>query len=544
LPLRCSVRDRVEFRILGPLEVVEQGRPLKLGGSRQRALLALLLTRANEVVSTDRLIDELWGAQPPKTAANALQYHVSQLRKALAPHEAIVTQDPGYVIRVGPDELDLLRFERLVEEARRAAPELAAQRLREALDLWRGPALAGLAHESFAQAETPRLEELRLGALEQRFEADLALGRYAELVGEVQALVGEHPLRERLRAVLMQALYGSGRQVEALEIYRETRRLLVDQLGIEPSPALQELEQAILRHDPALTSQEAPAVPRQRAIMVFTTDAERLDDLLAIAEPLARRPARELILARLLRDDGELAGASAALSERRDALAQQGVASRIAAYTTGEPGADAVRLATEHDVDLILLDAAPGLLESGHPDQDLAIVLERAPCDVGVLSGAGEMATGPLVTPFGGVEHDWSAIEVAAWLAQSLGTTLRLLGTGANPAVERRDASRLLSRASMLVQQVVGIVAEPVLVRPGEGGVLEAARDARLLVVGLSDRWRTEGIGHARLAVARGVGVPTLFVRRGLRPSGVAPNETLTRFTWTLGSERILPPQV
>ena len=173
-------------------------------------------------------------------------------------------------------------------------------------------------------------------------------------------LVREHPLRERLRAVLMQALYGSGRQVEALEVYRETRRLLVDELGIEPSPALQELEQAILRQDPALTSQEAPAAPRQRAIMVVATDPERLDDLLAIAEPLARRPARELILARLLRDDGELVAASAALSERRDALAQQGVASRIATYTTGEPGTDAVRLATEHEVDLILLDAAIG----------------------------------------------------------------------------------------------------------------------------------------------------------------------------------------
>jgi DNA-binding SARP family transcriptional activator len=533
----------VEFRILGPLEVVEQGRALPLGGARQRTLLALLLTRANEVVSADRLIDELWGAQPPRTTANALQYHVSQLRKALAPREAIVTQEPGYVIRIGPDELDLLRFEMLVEEARQAAPELAARRLREALDLWRGPPLADLAHESFAQTEILRLEELRLGALEQRLDADLALGRFAELVGEVQVLVREHPLRERLRAALMQALYGSGRQVEALEIYRETRRLLVDELGIEPSPALQELEQAILRQDPALTSQEAPAAPRPPAIMVVATDTERLDDLLTIAEPLARRSARELILVRLLRDDGELAAASAALSERRDALAQQGVASRMAAYTTGEPGTDAVRLATEHDVDLILLDAAPGLLESGHPDQDLAVVLERAPCDVAVLVGGGEMAAGPIVTPFGGVEHDWSAIEIAAWLAQSLGTTLRLLGTEANPAVERRDASRLLSRASMLVQQVVGIVAEPVLVRPGEEGVLEAARDARLLVVGLSDRWRTEGIGAVRLAVAHSAGVPTLFVRRGLRPSGVAPSETLTRFTWTLASQRPEPSQ-
>jgi hypothetical protein len=243
-----------------------------------------------------------------------------------------------------------------------------------------------------------------------------------------------------------------------------------------------------------------------------------------------------------LRDDEELAAAGASLSKRRDALAQQGLASRVAAYTSSEAGADAVRLAAEYDVDVLLLDAAPGLLENGHPDEDLAVVLARAPCDVAVLVGSGELATGPIVTPFGGVEHDWSAIEVAAWLAQSLGTKLRLLGTRADPAGERRDASRLLSRASMLVQQVVGIVAEPVLVRPGDAGVLEGARDARLLVVGLSDRWRTEGIGHARLALAVGAQVPTLFVRRGLRPSGVAPSETMTRFTWTLASEPTLPP--
>lgn len=526
----------MEFRILGPLEIVDQGRTLPLGGARQRTLLALLLTRANEVVSVDRLIDELWGVRPPQGAANALQYHVSQLRKALAPSEAIVTQEPGYMIRVGPAELDLLHFERLVHEAQDAAPEHAAQRLREALELWRGPPLADLATESFAQIEIARLEELRLVVLERRLDADLALGRYAELVGEVQTLVRDHPLRERLRAVLMRALYGAGRQAEALGAYRETRRLLVNELGIEPSPELHGLEQAILRHDPALATRATLEVPRPRAIVVAATDPNRLDDLLAIAVPLARQPVRELILARLLPDDGELAAANAALAERRDALGLAGVASRVAAYTTDVPGLDAVRLATEHDVDLILLDAAPGLLERGLPDGDLAAVLERAPCDVGVLVG-GELAAGPVVTPFGGAEHDWAAIEVAAWLAQALGTTLRLLGTEANPAIERRDASRLLSRASMLVQQVVGIVTEPVLVRTGEAGVLEASRDAGLLVVGLSDRWRTEGIGQARLAVALGAVVPTLFVRRGLRPGGVAPSETMTRFTWTLGSE-------
>jgi DNA-binding SARP family transcriptional activator len=536
----------VEFRILGPLDVVEQGRALALGGPRQRSLLALLLTHANEVVSSDRLIDELWEGRPPGSAANALQYHVSQLRKTLAPSDAIVTREPGYLIRVGADELDLLRFEKLVTEAQTAPPEDAARALREALALWRGPALADLAQESFAQPEINRLEELRLAALERRLAADLALGRDAELVGELRELVREHPFREQLRAALMRALYASGRQAEALDVYRQTRELLVEELGIEPSPALQELEQAILRQDSSLATPDgvgappgaSPARPRQRAIMTVASEEDRLGGLLAIAEPLARQPARELILARLLRDESELAAANAALGERRRALAERGVSCRVAAYTTPEAGRDAALLAREHDVDLILVDAPSDLLERGRLGDDLTGILTGAPCDVGVLVDRGDPAAGPIVTPFGGAEHDWSAIEVAAWLAWSLGTTLRLLGTKADPAAGRRDASRLLARASMMVQQVVGIDTEPMLVPPGQGGVLEGSADARLLVIGLSERWQTEGVGDVRLAVAAGARVPTLFVRRGLRPSGLAPEGTHTRFTWTLGSQR------
>ena len=533
----------MEFRILGPLEVVEEGSPLALRGARQRALLALLLTRANEVVSTDRLIDELWGARTPGGAANALQYHVSRLRKLLGGADAIVTKEPGYLIRVGPDELDLLRFERLVEEGQRSSPETAARLLRDALALWRGPALADVAHESFAQAEILRLEELRLVALERRIYADLALGRDAELVAELEALIREHPLRERLRAQLMLALYRSGRQADALEVYRQTRRQLVDELGIEPSPALQELEQAILHQDPELSPRVDAAAPRQRAIMVVAGDEARLDSLLALAEPLARRPARELILALLLSEEDDLAAATKTLADRRRDLLERGASARVAAYITSELGNDAVRLASEHDVDLVLVAASTALLETGIPDQELDVILERTPCDVALLAGAGEGAEGPIVAPFAGVEHDWSAIEIAAWLAGALGTTLRLLGTEADPALGRRDASRLLARASLLVQQVVGIVTEPVLVPAGEQGVLEAAHDARVLVIGLSDRWRTEGIGRVRLAVAAEAQVPTLFVRRGLRPSGVAPNETLTRFTWTLASQQVESPE-
>jgi DNA-binding SARP family transcriptional activator len=525
----------MEFRILGPLEVVSGGRALALGGTKQRLLLVSLLLRAGEVVSVDRLIDALWGAAPPTEAANALQYHVSRLRKLLDDGDTVVTRDPGYALRLDGHELDLLRFEALVDEAEAAPPDQAARLLREALALWRGPPLADLAGEAAAEPDIRRLEELRLGALERRLDAELELGRHAQIVPELEALVAEHPLRERLAATLMRALYGSGRQVEALAVYRQARETLVDELGIEPGRALQELERSILRQDLAPASDGAAPMP-ERAILVVAVEERRLDELLALAEPLARRPVREVLLARLVAGDGELGRVSALLAERRVELIRRGVQARVAVYTSADPGSDAAQLATEQDVDLLLVDAPRELLAHGRPDEALADILDRAPCDVGMLAGGSFRDDGPVVTPFGGVEHDWSAIEVAAWLASSLGTTLRLVGTAADPASGRRDASRLLSRASLLVQRVVGIVTEPVLVQPGEDGVLAAATDAQILVLGLSDRWRTEGVGRARLAVAAGVDAPVLFVRRGLRPGGMAPPETMTRFTWTLSA--------
>jgi DNA-binding SARP family transcriptional activator len=245
----------MEFRILGPLEVWDGSREVSLGGPKPRALLAGLLLHPNEIVPADQLIDEFWGEDSPERAAAALRVNVSRLRKAL-PQDVLTTRSPGYVIRVGPDELDLHRFERLVDEGRsllaRGLAADASGRLRDALSLWRGPALADFAYESFAQAAIARLEEIRLAAVELRIDADLALGRHDELVVELEALVAEHPLRERLRRYLMTALYRSGRQAEALDAYQNARRALVDELGIEPSPALQELEKAILRQDPSL----------------------------------------------------------------------------------------------------------------------------------------------------------------------------------------------------------------------------------------------------------------------------------------------------
>ena len=531
----------MEFRILGPLEVVDEERPLALKGSRVRALLVLLLTSANQVVSADRLIDDLWGAQPPRDATNALQYHVSQLRKALAPGNLIETREPGYLIRLEPDQLDLLRFEQLVADAQSTSPQETARLLRDALALWRGPALADLAQESFAQAETRRLEELRLVAVERRIDADLALGRRTELVAELETLTRQHPYRETLRAQLMLALYGSGRQAEALAVYRETRQLLVDELGIEPGPAIQQLEQAILRQDAALNptgmALEDISPQARGSIIVSVGESDTLEELLAIAEPLAREPPSELIVARLLRSRDRLVAATAELAEIRRLLDERGVRARIAAYTTNEPGAEAVLLATQYDSSLLLLPLTNDLLESPDLPEELTAALEQAPCDVALLAEKpSKEATGPIVTPFGGADHDWSAIELAAWLARSLQTTLRLIGTEADDERGRRDASRLLARASLLVQQMVGIVTEPVLALAGTDGFLDAAANARLLVIGLSDRWRTDGIGRARAAVALTADSPTLFVRRGLRPGGIAPTETLTRFTWTLGS--------
>ena len=275
-----------EFSLLGPLSASLEGTPIALGGPKQRALLAILLLDANHVVSADRLIDALWGDSPPDTAKNTLQVYVSQLRKLL-PEGALETAPPGYRLAVESDALDLARFERLVEEGRAALAasdaSAAAETLAAALALWQGPPLQDLAFEEFAQAEVARLEELRIAALEDRIEADLALGRHGPLVGELEHLIVENPFRERLRAQLMLALYRSGRQAEALAVYQRTRRTLVDELGIEPGESLRQLEQAILAHDPSLDPPTA-ARPLQRVPVPPTPLLGRERELAELAE--------------------------------------------------------------------------------------------------------------------------------------------------------------------------------------------------------------------------------------------------------------------
>jgi DNA-binding SARP family transcriptional activator len=261
----------VEFGILGALEVRVGGAPVALGGPRERALLAVLLLNANELVPTDRLVDELWGEEPPRAAVKTVQVYVSRWRKVLGA-DAIVTSPAGYRLRVDPDRFDLLRFERLARAGREALTAgdaaTAGKRLGEALSLWRGAPLADFAYEPFAQAEVARLEEMRLVAVEDRIEADLRCGRAIELVGELRGLTARHPLRERLRRQLMLALYRSDRQAEALDVYRDTRATLVEELGIEPSRDLQDLERAILGQDPSLRRPGARLAPRAAGAFV------------------------------------------------------------------------------------------------------------------------------------------------------------------------------------------------------------------------------------------------------------------------------------
>lgn len=253
----------MEYRILGPLEVVHEGERIPVARLKERLVLAVLLLHANEFVARERLIDELWGASPPPTARKAVNVYVSQLRKVLARdgRDPIATEDGGYRLLVDADATDEAKARQLLAAARdqAAAGELerAAERLRDALALWRGPTLAGLTFEARSGDEVARLDDLRLAALMDRIDCDLALGRHHEVLGELNVLVREHPLQERLRGQQMVALYRAGRQADALEAYRDARRVLVEELGIEPTETLQRLHQDVLRHDPALDTPPA-----------------------------------------------------------------------------------------------------------------------------------------------------------------------------------------------------------------------------------------------------------------------------------------------
>ena len=368
----------MEYRVLGPIEALDGERRLPLGGPKQQALLGVLLLAANRVVPRDELVEALWPEGAPPTASTALQVYVSRLRKLL-PLGALETRAPGYLFHVGPGEVDVARFEQLA----------AAGRSAEALELWRGPPLGGLELGGWARVEAQRLEERRLAVLEDRIEAELALGRDAELIAELEAQAALHPLRERLRGQLMLALFRAGRQVEALEHYRALRTTLSEELGLEPDASLRHLHTAILRQSAELEA-AAPAAVVFAILTPSESDPAAVRDLLEQAaetasEELRRRGAsveRGLagaLLARLDPDASRALAAAAAVQDRLDAELGGAVRARIGvelgdvlggkAGLSGLPVATAARLAGS---------AAPGEILVG-PEAAAARQLDDAP---------------------------------------------------------------------------------------------------------------------------------------------------------------------
>ena len=491
----------LEFRILGPLEAIGDDGPVRLGGPRQRATLALLLLHANRVVPIERLADELYAGRPPVTAVTQVQRQVSDLRKVLGA-AAIETRPPGYLLRVDDDRFDLTRFENLTAAAERVRGQEAAALLNEALSLWRGPPLADLEYEQFARAAISRLEELRLATLEVSLALELELGRHTQVIAELEAIVMEHPLRERLRALQMLALYRAGRQADALAAYREARQTLVREIGIEPSPELQRLERAILAQEACLSASAAA-----RTVVVAATSEACVDPLLAIATAIG---GVHLVVVRLVPDERAVADAARALAARRVERA------RTAAFTTTNTAADIARLAVAHDAELVVVDAA----------SDLEALAVMSPTTVGLVAGREADLERGIAVPFGGSEHDWAALELAAQFTTG---PLRLVGRRAQ--LGSRDASRLLADASLALQRIARVETVPVLA----DDLLGAVRDAGLVVAGVSSRFRAEGIGATRRALLE-AGVPLLLVHRGPRPGALAPSDARTRFTWTLES--------
>ena len=470
-----------------------------------------------------------------------------------------MTRAPGYLIKLRAKQLDLVRFETLLTEGTEqlASGDAtgACERLRLALELWRGSPLAEFAYEDFAGAAIARLSELRLVALERRVEADLAAGSSAGLVAELEGLVRQYPLRERLRGHLMLALYRAGRQADALEAYHDARRDLTEKLGIEPGASLQQLQQRILQHDSELASEPAAAPPQlthgreetetsaasasSRVVLVAALEAHDLANLVALGERLSSAPGRELMVAVTVADPTELGPISAFLNELRESLEARGVSARTAALTSQEPGKDLARLAITQDVDLLL--TSPGRqLADNSTDSTVLELMRTAPCDVALLAcPAGAtfvLADGAhIVVPFGGDSHDWAGVEIAAWIAGAK-CSLVLAGAEADPDSDRRDASELLANASFVVQRTLGTPTEPLLIEPGSEAIAAEAADAGMLVAGLSSRWRREGLGETRTALVAAATVPTLLVRKGWRPGGIAPAHSLTRFTWSVAA--------
>jgi DNA-binding SARP family transcriptional activator len=438
------LRRGMEFRILGPVEVIDDGRTLDLGGARQRALLAVLLLHRREPVSSDRLIEDVYGDRAPPSAAKSLQAHVSRLRKALGGDGRVLTRGGGYVLEAKTDEVDADRFAALLEQGRRALgagdAEAALSSLATALRLWRGPPLADLAYEPFAQAEAARLEELRLSCLEERFDAELALGRHAGIVGDLELLAREHPLRERLHAQLMLALYRCGRQADALAVYRRVRAALDEELGLEPGRALQDMERAILRQEADLDADARTPAPEHPAAAPPRAPRETRKTVSALHVAAALHPGgeRELDVETLRRVMAEV------VADVRTAVERHG--GRLEAVTAG--GVTAVfGIPTVHED-----DALRALLSAEDARAALAARADRLRHDLGPqLETRLGVATGPVIA--GGTDDELRATGLPLTAAS------RLAAAAASGELLADEPTARLARA--------GVLAEPVGVESG-----------------------------------------------------------------------------
>jgi DNA-binding SARP family transcriptional activator len=488
-----------DFRILGPLEVHADGRVLQLGGPKPRTLLAVLLLRAGEVVSADELIEELWGESPARSARHLLHVYVSGLRRALegdaqdGSHGLLVSRAPGYVLAIDAEGIDARRFERLLHEGRRLLvgedPAGAADTLREALALWRGSALADFTYQPFAQAEIARLEELRLVALEERIEAELERGRHRELVGELELLVARHPLRERPRGQLMLALYRSGRQADALETYQAARRLLVDELGIEPGNALRQLQQAILRHDaeleprPVATERVAPPSRAERRLVTVlvagVADPEALDAL----DP----EARDTAVARVL-------DVVAAAVHRHGGVAERSAGDEL----VGLFGVPAVR---EDDALRAVRAAREVVDELGGPAAPVDAPAVRAAVETGEVVVGGDR---------GGLVGD--AVARAARLSRRASAGAVLLGAGTYRLVRHAvlagaEQGARTSRRGLVGRPLLGLVPEaPALARRLDSPLVGRASELAALRRACRDVVRERSVRLVTVVGEAGIG--------------------------------------
>ena len=497
----------MDFQILGPLEVGRDGTPVALGAAKQRALLAILLVHANEVVASDRLIEELW-PEPPETAANTLQVYVGKLRKALEPDRApgstgelLMTRAPGYVLRVEPDELDADRFERLLSEGRSARqgndPETAAATLRQALDLWQGPPLVDFAYDPFALAEISRLEELRLDALEGRIEAELALGRAGELVGELESLIRDNPLRERLRAQLMLALYRSGRQADALEVYRQTSETLREELGLAPSKELQRLQTDILRQEPALdVSIEGAAGGGQPVPFGDEVGAPATDLRKTVTVLVARRQSsRGMDPEALSREDKRFGAQLRRIVGRYGGVIASSLGDEVMAVF-GVPRAhedDAFRAAS----------AAIEIRDASARDEGIRVSIPRVGIATGEIlvsgSGAGALSVvGEPVSTAGELQSAAGAGEilVSEETEKLIGgqASAEVVATEAGPALRLDDLRRGRPVVGSLKSALVGRESELGRFRDAFEGVTREGKLGLFTILGLA------GIGKSRLA--------------------------------------------